>query len=168
LLVRGHVPYRDFVFVHPPGITYLLSPVAWLRPERGFEVARLAMTLVGAFSIFLVGRLALRNMGAAPAIVAALVYATYPEAVALEHGVFLEPLMNVFLLCAMTLWLKEGEGETEQRDSARWWALGAGLLCGVALAVKLTAAVAVLAFLACPPARKRVGDAYSNTSAASL
>lgn len=30
MLIHGHLPYRDFVFIQPPGVTLLLTPFALL------------------------------------------------------------------------------------------------------------------------------------------
>src|SRR5687768_6746171 len=52
LLARGVIPYRDFVFVHPPGLLLVLSPAAWLSgvlgPSFAFALARHGAALVGA------------------------------------------------------------------------------------------------------------------------
>ncbi|HEX4803712.1 MAG TPA: hypothetical protein VFV14_09380, partial [Myxococcaceae bacterium] len=44
LLLRGELPYRDFAFVHPPGLLYCLWPAAGLGiirdPSIGFAAAR--------------------------------------------------------------------------------------------------------------------------------
>lgn len=149
LLAKGHAPYVDFVFVHPPGILYLLTPIAMLSdPSAGFAAARLAATIIGGVSILLVGRLALRHLGPVAGVIAALVYATYPQAVAQEHGVFLESFLNVILLLAATLWLAI---PVQTRPALSWRCLGAGMLCGLALAVKLIALFAVVGFLASIP-----------------
>ncbi len=47
LLLRGVLPYRDFVFVHPPGILHFLSLVSWLPdPATGFVAARVLAAIV--------------------------------------------------------------------------------------------------------------------------
>src|SRR4051812_35425466 len=44
LFFQGHWPYRDFVFVHPPGSVWLWGPAAlagsWLGADTGFTMAR--------------------------------------------------------------------------------------------------------------------------------
>jgi 4-amino-4-deoxy-L-arabinose transferase-like glycosyltransferase len=158
LLADGHVPYRDFVLPSPPGLAYLLAPIALVAgPETGFAAARIGMTILGAASIFLVGRLALRHLGPAAGVVAALVYATYPEAVLQEHGVFLEPALNLALLAAAALWLSIPETSEPRKLNLR--AVGAGLLCGLAMAFKLWALLVVVALLLALPARARVARA---------
>jgi hypothetical protein len=145
LLARGHLPYRDFVLAHPPGSAYLLAPLAAVfDPRQGFEVARVAMCLVGAVNVGLIGRITLMQLGPAAAIAAALVYATYPEAVSSEHGVFLEPLLALALLAAAACWF----GLVRPRPRPTPVSVfAAGVLSGVALAIKLWAGFAIAAFL---------------------
>lgn len=117
LFVRGVRPYQDMVFVHPPGILYALSPVAWLPPETGWKLARLTMTLVGAFNIFLIGKLSSRLWGARAGCLSALCYAIYPEVASSERRLLLEPLLNS---CVLLLLYHRGW-------KAAWW--GACALC---------------------------------------
>src|SRR6266852_2599793 len=139
LLLKGVLPYRDFVFAHPPGLLYFLSPVAWLGtvrdPAFGFAAARWLATLIGCANILLVGRLAMRWAGPVAAIVAAAVYATHPEAVPIERGPFLEPVLNLCCLALASVWL---EGKREHRLG--WRALASGALCGLAASVKVLGA----------------------------
>src|SRR3954465_283478 len=83
LFFQGHWPYRDFVFVHPPGSVLLWWPAtlagSWMGTDTGFIVARWLATLCGAFSVFLVGRISLYTWGPVAGVVAALVYASFPE-----------------------------------------------------------------------------------------
>ena len=124
LLVRGVMPYRDSVFVHPPGLLYALSPLAWLPPDEGWMAARLAMTLVGALNIYLIARLSERAFGSRAGYLTALCYAIYPEAASSERRILLEPLLNtcVLLLLSCRGW------------KAAWWG-------GCALCVKLWGAL---------------------------
>src|SRR5206468_1560438 len=82
------------------------------------------------------------------------VYAAYPEAVAQEHAVLREPLLNLLLLAAASLWLSTTVAPSSRRLD--WRALGAGLLCGLALGVTLWALLAILACLAALPGRPRL------------
>jgi 4-amino-4-deoxy-L-arabinose transferase-like glycosyltransferase len=145
LLFRGVLPYRDFVFVHPPGLLYFLGTSALipkLDPAQVFAASRFIAAAVGGFSVFLVGRLAWSWRGPVAGVVAALLYATYPEAVALEHGPFLEPVLNLVCLAGAAVWL----GAPSKRSA---W--GAGAVLGYAVSVKLTGAVFVLAALSAVP-----------------
>src|SRR6202158_805155 len=124
LLLKGVLPYRDFVFAHPPGLLYFPSPVAWLGavrdPAFGFAAARWLATLVGCANILLLGRLAMRWAGPVGAIIAAAGYATHRGAVSIERGPFLEPVLN--LCCLILAWVWLGGKEEDRRP----WA-GGGL-----------------------------------------
>jgi alpha-1,2-mannosyltransferase len=61
-LLSGRLPYRDYVLLHPPGITLVLAPFAAFGriagdPE-GMATARVAFMLVGALGAVLVWRIA--------------------------------------------------------------------------------------------------------------
>ncbi|QSQ28490.1 hypothetical protein JY651_42135 [Pyxidicoccus parkwayensis] len=141
LLSHGVLPYRDYFFVHPPGLTVLLAPVAALT--HGFDTAvvytmvRWLIPVLGASSAALSGRLAQERWGTRAGVVAALVYALYPEATAAERGPFLEPMLNLTCLAAAWVWLRPGDAR--RRD------VWAGVLLATACAVKLTAGAWVLA-----------------------
>lgn len=156
LLTKGVLPYRDFVFVHPPGLLYVLGLasafVASLGAAEAFAAARFLATAIGAINVFLVGRLATRWSGAIAGLVAAALYASYPEAVGVERGPFLEPVLNLACLAMALAWLGE-----PSRSGAWRRPLIAGALCGVALAVKVLGCIWFLpAVLTLPPGRRRV------------
>lgn len=138
LFLRGVLPYRDFVFVHPPGLLYFLGLTSWLHdPAAGFAAARILMTLVGAANIVLVGVIVRRSAGPVAALVAAMLYATYPELVSVERSAYLEPVLNLFCLTSAWLWLRD---EVSQRRAAL-----AGFAAGAACAVKLLGGIWVVA-----------------------
>lgn len=157
LLLKGVLPYRDFVFAHPPGLLYFLSPAAWLAAARdpafGFAAARWLAALVGCANVLLIGRLAMRWSGPVAAIVAAAVYATHPAAVPIERGPFLEPVLNLCCLALALVWL----GRREE-NGCPWRVLASGALCGLAVSVKLLGALWLLACLASWPRQRSRGD----------
>ncbi|MFL5348976.1 MAG: glycosyltransferase family 39 protein [Hyalangium sp.] len=146
LFFRGHWPYRDFVFVHPPGSIWLWGPAAlygsWTSVDSGFALARWMATVCGALSVLLAGRVAMRVWGPVAGIVAALVYATYPEAVLVERGPFLEPLLNLACLAAANAWLAEPRAG---REEPKW--LLAGVFFGLAISVKVLGGIWLVAAL---------------------
>jgi alpha-1,2-mannosyltransferase len=102
-LAHGLVPYRDFVLLHPPGIALLMAPFALLGEVIGqpyaMAAARVAILAVSALNMLLVARLCgidSRRAG----LVAAFGYAIAPGAIAAEHTVMLEPLINFACLGA--------------------------------------------------------------------
>ena len=153
LFARGQMPYRDFFFVHPPGALYVLLPLGGFSPQTDFVAARFVMVGVGPVSIALVGLIACRRWGLLAGAVGAAVYACFPEAVQAEHGVFLEPLLNLFCLAALACWLRlDDRGKVVDWDG---WALAAGALAAAAFTVKLWAVFAIAAMMLVPPIRRR-------------
>ncbi|HET7435704.1 MAG TPA: glycosyltransferase 87 family protein, partial [Thermoanaerobaculia bacterium] len=140
LLVRGVLPYRDFVFVHPPGVAWVYALVSWWRdPAHAFAVARVLACVVGAVNTWLVGRIVLRSGSAVAALLAAAMYALYPDVVNVERSTYLEPLLNLACLASAFVWLSD-----EERP------MRAGLLAGAACAIKVLGGIWVVAALATP------------------
>jgi hypothetical protein len=139
LLLRGVLPYRDFVFVHPPGVTYFFALTSWMSdPADGFAAARIVTSIVGTLNIALVGLIARRAAGSFAGIVAALLYASFPDAISAERSVYLEPLLNLFALSSAFVWLSP-------KSEGRRRPLIAGLLAGSACAMKLLGGIWVVA-----------------------
>ncbi len=141
-LIHGAVPYRDFVFVQPPGIVVLLSPFGLLSNAVGTRGAlaalRIFTPLIAGTNVFLVGRL-VRHRGCVTTLVACGLMALYPaERYALNAGL-LEPITDLFCLAGATL-LFDRDGFAGPRR-----VLLGGVLFGVAGAVKAPAVVVVLA-----------------------
>jgi len=133
---HGRMPYRDFVFLHPPGQLIVLAPFAWLTrvvsDPTAFMVANLSVVVVGATSAVLVVRICRRlHLGQRAGLVGGLFYATWFGAVGAEYLTKLEPVGNVLFLGALLLVLKAPAG----RGSWLWAAAGAAL--GVAVCVKI-------------------------------
>jgi hypothetical protein len=146
LLFKGVLPYRDFVFVHPPGVVYFAGLVSWIAdPARGFAAVRILAAVTGAVTTYLAGRVALRAAGPAAAVAAAALYATYPDAVGAERGAFLEMVLNVTCLGMAYVWLRRRDEASTKTPFA------AGLLCGCACAVKVFGGMWFLAALASAP-----------------
>jgi Dolichyl-phosphate-mannose-protein mannosyltransferase len=157
LLGRGVLPYRDFFHAHPPGLEIFFLPItAWLSgghhdPSSAFGVARWSVTLIGVANIVLLGRLATRAWGTTAGLFAALLYATQAEVVAVERGVHIEPLLNLAVLAAATVWLSA----RNNNNRSVWRPFAAGLLCGFAVSMKVFGLFAVAAALFSAPKRRR-------------
>ncbi len=155
LFSDGLLPYRDFVFVHPPGIVLFLLPASALAgtipASAAFSLARWLATAVGAANIALSARLGYRSAGAIGAIAAAMLYAAFPEIASYERNPYLEPVLNLACLATANLWLSS-RVERQPR-----WAVAAGLCLAFAFSVKLWAAVWAVACLASAPGRRAVG-----------
>jgi len=130
-LVAGHLPYRDFIFIQPPGVTLLLTPFALLAHGIGdagaMAVARVFFIAVAATNAALIAHI-LRTRGRVAALTGGLLYAVWQATVAAEHTLLLEPLLTLAVLIAMLL-----------IDRTPRWAscLAAGAVIGAATTVKL-------------------------------
>lgn len=140
LLFRGVIPYRDFVFVHPPGVALFFGLAAAMA--RGIDVAtafgaaRILAALAGGASVFLAGLIAMRAAGPAAGLAAAALYATYPDAALAERSSYLEPVLNLACLGMANVWLGE-----------RRRPVLSGVLCAFACATKVLGGIWFLAAL---------------------
>ena len=144
-LLLGQVPYRDFLFLHPPGILVLLSPftsLGWLTSDpTGFAAARLATIALGSVNAVLV-TVNLRRFGLAAAVISGGSYAAWSRAVSAETTISLEPVVNCCVLVALLLLGRAGrQGPTVR---AQWLA---GVCLGVAVTVKIWGVVPLVVVL---------------------
>ncbi|MFT3710369.1 MAG: glycosyltransferase 87 family protein [Archangium sp.] len=134
-LRHGFLPWRDFVFLHPPGILLWLAPLTVAGPKLALTLGRLLSSIAGAANAVLAGRL----VGGWGGLVAGLWLATWWEGVTADRGVFLEPLMTCAGLIALTLakapreWDPSTVTLQRRRRRARW----AGVAAGIAILFKL-------------------------------
>jgi hypothetical protein len=144
-LVSGVLPYRDYVFVQPPGIAVLMSPIALLGRLVGAKdalvVARLVTALVAALNTGLVAWL-VRRWGGFAMAVAGGATATFPLAVTADHTLMLEPYLVLFVLLGSVLAF--GEDNPSFRRI-----LFAGACFGIAGSIKIWAAFSFLSLLVC-------------------
>jgi len=135
-LTSGLLPYRDFVFLQPPGIALLLSPFAGLAhlvgTREALAWARVATALVGGLNAFLAAFL-VRHRGLVAAATAGTVLAVLPTAYFALRTVMLEPYCALFCLLGANLAFSSGAPASPRRLAA------GGLAFGVAVAVKLFA-----------------------------
>lgn len=150
LLARGALPWRDFAFVHPPGILYALAPFTLLEPRSALIAARVAMTFVGTLNVALVFLAVRPRGGLSGAVVGAALYAAWPEVVYADRRVLIEPLLSLFCLLAIQSLAvaPDAEATTPSRGAPRWLA---GLMLGLALAVKSWAVLWFIGALSAAP-----------------
>ncbi|MFN8051398.1 MAG: glycosyltransferase 87 family protein [Acidimicrobiales bacterium] len=163
-LARGHALYGAVSIAYPPGMAYWFAPFTVLGASTAFLAAKASMLLVAAANIWLVGRVAGRFVPRWAAAAGALVYALTPGVVTAERGVFTEPLVNLFCLLALLVWLRAGEPDAPPR---RAWTAGA--LVGVAALFKLTALLVAVPFIVAvprPAPLRRLGRAAGGAIAA--
>jgi alpha-1,2-mannosyltransferase len=144
-LVHGVLPYRDFVFVQPPGITILMTPVALLSKvtgtDTGLAVARILTMLAGAAGTALAGLL-VRHRGALAALIATGVVAVYADSVASSHTLLVEPWVVLFCLIGAVA-VFDGDTFTSSRRRLVW----GGVAFGFAGLIEAWAIVPVLVLL---------------------
>jgi hypothetical protein len=137
-------PYKDYLFLHPPGITVLLSPIALIGRVFGEQQAliagRLLTSLVVVTNVLLVGYL-VRRRGACAMLVAGSVLAFWPLAADATKTIMLEPYVVFFMLLGMLALFENEELASRRRIHI------AGLMFGFAAAVKLVAVIPIAAAL---------------------
>jgi alpha-1,2-mannosyltransferase len=140
----GRLPYRDFLFLHPPGVVVALAPLGLVgrltHDSLGIELARAVTVLVGAVNTALVA-LAARRAGLVAAGAAAAFYAVWRPVAVTETETRLEPFLSLGLLVALAV-LATGPERVRRRTLV---VAGCGL--GFALTVKIWAVVPVVVVL---------------------
>lgn len=126
---HGAVPYRDFMFFHPPGILVLLRSIEPLT-TTWWPAARLAMTLVDSVTAVLVCFIGLRVFDRRVGLAAGLVYAASPLALISAVRVGQDPLLTMLGTLSITLLLLPAK--------ARWTVLS-GILLAAAIWIKYPA-----------------------------
>ncbi|MGC1405573.1 MAG: hypothetical protein WA938_02405 [Candidatus Dormiibacterota bacterium] len=150
LLIHGHLPYRDFVLIQPPGLILLLTPFAllsnWVGTSHALELARLAVPLVAGANVVLLG-LVLRRKPPVVVLVACLFLAVFPDDILASTALLLEPFLIFFCLLGV-LAIFDGD----RLSDSGWRIFWAGVALGFAADIKLWAAFpAVVLFLLCLP-----------------
>jgi hypothetical protein len=146
-LVHGVLPYRDYAFVHPPGIALLMSPAALVGRFAG---TRDALALARVLTVIVTGINAglaawvVRSRGRGAMLVAGLALACFPLARIADHTVMLEPYLVFFCLAgACAMFDRYGAVVSSRRLFV------AGALFGFAGVIKLFAIFPVVAALCC-------------------
>ena len=144
-LGHGDVPYRDFVFLHPPLLLIAYAPVAALTHAISswsayLVLARWLAVIVATGNVLLVALLSYRWRGWIAALVGSALAATYLPAVRTDAHVMLEPLVSLALLGCALAWV--GVPRSERSDRR---AVAAGVLGAAAALVKLTGIVGLVA-----------------------
>jgi alpha-1,2-mannosyltransferase len=134
-LVHGRLPYRDFLFIQPPGVALVGAPFAVLGAmagdATGLAVARVVFLAVGGLNAALVAA-NLRRFGPPAACIGGLFYAVFFPAVYSERSILLEPVGTLGLLAALLL----------VQYPQRWAAGAAGAAAGAAMGMKIWYVVA--------------------------
>lgn len=138
-LTHGVLPYRDFLLLHPPGITVLLAPFALIggvtSDATGFALGRLAFMALGAINAGLVTVLAGRY-GRRAGVLAGLLYAVWFAAARVERTTDLLGPETTLLLVAMFV-----VGRRRPLTTRR--AIAGGIALGIATAIQVWMALPV-------------------------
>ncbi len=153
-LTHGRLPYRDFVYLHPPGQLLALAPFAWLTrvvsDPTAFMLANLSVALVGATTALLVMRICRHlHLGEGSALAGGLFYATWFGAVGAEYLTKLEPVGNLLVLGGVLLALN-----AQRRERLLSWT-AAGAALGLAVCIKVWWVVPVVGIIAWQSAMAR-------------
>lgn len=104
--VHGSWPYRDYLLLHPPGMTLLLAPFAWVGSlvgdATGYTLARLAMMVVAGLTTVLIASVAGR-WGRASGWVAGLTYALFASSIYAGSTLFMEGVSSLAAVSALVL-----------------------------------------------------------------
>lgn len=150
-LVHGRLPYRDFLFLQPPGILIVLAPFAALAEQIGdgqaFTVARYAFVGLGGLNAVLIV-LILTRLGLPATLVGGTVYAVFAPAAYAERSTLLEPLGTLGVLLALLILARDGPAARAVGRLRTAWPVLAGLALAGAIGAKgwylLPAAIIVL------------------------
>jgi hypothetical protein len=154
----GVLPYKDFVFVQPPGILLLMSPVAWFSrifgTHDGFQLVRTVSAVVTALNASLLAWM-VRRRGRVAMLVAGVGLALLPVARYVSTSLELDPYCILFVLLGSLIIIREIE--SRDRPSSRALAIG-GVVFGLAALIKLWAFFPFLALALClmPRCRGRI------------
>ena len=139
-IISGWFPYRNFLFLHPPGMLELLLPFGALSHVLGidaaFNTSRLLILCIATANVGLIAWI-LRFRGRVAMLAAAAALSLSPANAVTATGVKLEPVFTLFVLCALNLVFSEKTLASTTRS--RW----IGIFFGCALAVKLWALIPI-------------------------
>jgi alpha-1,2-mannosyltransferase len=162
-LVHGQLPYRDFVFVQPPGITLLMVPVALVAKVTGttwgLALGRILTVLAGTAGVVLTGLL-VRRKGALAVIAACGIVAVHPESVAAAHTILVEPWLVLFCLIGALLMF---DGDRLASGRRIVWA---GVAFGFAGVIESWAIVPVLVLVVLSARKPRRAGVFAGGVAA--
>lgn len=144
-LSKGQLPYNNFVLTQPPGMSIILLPFAWAAHSNGttaLDAARGFTAFISVVDVFLVAFTA-RFHGIASVFIAGVLFATFPNAFYATSSVTLEPYLLLFCLLAFQAAFTQGHLASGGR------LILAGVLVGIAVAIKPWAIVPAFVLLVC-------------------
>jgi hypothetical protein len=145
--LHGVLPYRDFTFVQPPGIIYVMLPSATLQWLVGGSAALgSARVLCMAIMVLNVGYVTylLRRWGHTAQVVAGLTLALWIGTIGLDWAVMMDPYLFLFTALSVEYLIRSIESEELIPRNLRL----SGMFLGIAMLLKLWAAFPFLPILA--------------------
>ena len=131
--VHGQLPYRDFLYLHPPGVLVALAPVAasgqLVGEATGWQISRVAFMLLGCLTSMVLAAMLL-PMGRIAGAVAGCAYAVFPGAVLVERTTLLEGITNFCLAVALALLIREFASSRQPTPPEQFRRLLISLLAG--------------------------------------
>jgi 4-amino-4-deoxy-L-arabinose transferase-like glycosyltransferase len=136
------LPGREAPPRYPFGFPALLAPAYWLPSatlQTGFYGV-IAFGVAGVLLVYLLGR---QLYGRGAGLLAALIFLLLPQSLTWSHAIMSEmATVTLVALAALLLWQASGEATARLRLALL---LGAGLVAGLAILVRLTSVVLVVA-----------------------
>jgi alpha-1,2-mannosyltransferase len=163
LFVHGVLPYRDFVTLHPPGLTLLMTPAALLSRALGTAWAIAAgrmLTALASTCAVILGGLIVRHRGLFAVTATCGFIAIYPGSVQAAHTVLLEPWLVLFCMAGAALAF---DGDVLASNGRLTWS---GVAFGFAGAIKVWAIIPAGVILVILLAKRRPVARYLATVAA--
>lgn len=144
-LIHGDLPYSSFLFLHPPGISILMAPIAAVGIIAGSStalmLARVVTLLVVIANAVLVASV-VRQRGPVASLTAGVLFALFPLAINATHTLMLAPYTLLFCLIGSVVLFRSGEIASPRRI------ILAGIMFGIACIVELAAIPVALAAVA--------------------
>ena len=151
-LVHGILPYHDFTFVNPPGILYLLAPIAAVGRILGVHFVLVCgrwLSVLVTASVAGIASWMLRGRGTIAMLFAGALTAALPIVDTVSSAVKLDAFCVALSLIGAELVLPYLSANSSASDLGRRRAVASGALFGLAGAIKLWAIFPFLALVLC-------------------
>lgn len=149
-LIERQIPFRDYVYGHPPGFTWILMPLALVSKvfgtRSGFALVRVLSSSVAVANVWMLGRL-LRHRGILYCLPASLALAVFPLAVTANKSSMFEPYLVCFVLVGLNLLFKGDRPTSGTRLVLAGACFGYGGLIAVPAIVPFVAALVACSFV---------------------
>ncbi|MEI6709885.1 MAG: glycosyltransferase family 39 protein [Actinomycetota bacterium] len=144
--LHGVLPYRDFTFVQPPGIIYMMLPPALLQwligGSASLGLARLMCMIIMVVNVGYVTYL-LRRWGRTAQVVAGLALALWIGTIGLDWAIMMDPYLLLFTAMSIEYLIRSTESEDFASKNLRL----SGIFLGIAMLMKLWAAFPMIPIL---------------------